>query len=156
MSTRIRLSSAFLALAVLAFASSAHAFGGGMMGGGMGGGAASQAISNDEPVQVEKASGADAYTVAELYEKAGSLDKKTVVVRGKVVKVSRAIMDRTWVHLRDGSGDLKTGTGRVVVTTRQDANVGDVITAKAVLAKDKDFGAGYNYKVILEEGVLSK
>jgi hypothetical protein len=161
--SRFRIVTVSLALACLAAAATAHGFGG--MGGGapagggapmgMGGGSA-PTISNDEPVKVDKAKGADAYTVAELYEKAAKLDKKTVVVRGKVVKVSRGIMDRTWVHLRDGSGDLKAGTGRIVVTSQQDANVGDVVTAKAILAKDKDFGAGYSYTVILEEGTFTK
>src|SRR5574337_509973 len=46
------------------------------------------AVSPDEKIQVEKASGQDAYTVAELYKKRTELDKKTVAVRGKVVKRS--------------------------------------------------------------------
>ena len=109
-----------------------------------------------DPIQVEKAKGADACTVSETYEKAGTLDKKTVVIRGKVVKVSKGIMGKNWVHLQDGSGDPGKGTNNLVVTTQDDPNVGDVVTAKGTLYKDKDFGAGYKYKVIVEEATVKQ
>ena len=92
--------------------------------------------------------------MSETYEKAGELDKKTVVVRGKVVKVSKGIMGKNWVHLRDGSGDPGKGTNNLVVTTQDDPKVGDVVTAKGTLYKDKDFGAGYKYRVIVEEATV--
>jgi len=34
--------------------------------------------------------------------------------------------------------------------------VGDVVTFEGVITLDKDFGAGYFYKVIMEEAVLVK
>jgi hypothetical protein len=107
-----------------------------------------------EPVKVEKAKGADAYTVSETYENAGKLDKKTVVVRGKVVKVSRGIMGKNWVHLRDGSGDPAKGTNDLVATTQDVPKVGDVVTAKGTLSKDKDFGSGYKYRVLVEKATV--
>jgi hypothetical protein len=56
----------------------------------------------------------------------GTLDKKTVVVRRKVVKVSRE-SGKNWIHLRDGSG----ATRRQQVFTSQDVpKVGDVLTAR--------------------------
>ena len=119
-----------------------------------GGSAGAKAPASSEPVKVEKASGANAYTVAELFEKADKLDKKAVVVRGKVVKVSKGIMGKNWVHLRDGSGDAGKGTDDLVVTTPDLPKVGDVVTAKGTLYKDKDFGAGYKYKAIVEEAAV--
>ena len=113
-----------------------------------------KAPAPSDTIKVEKAKGADAYTVSETYEKAGKLDKKTVIVRGKVVKVSRGIMGKNWVHLRDGSGDSGKGTNNLVVTTQDVPKVGDVVTAKGILYKDKDFGAGYKYKVIVEEATV--
>jgi len=113
-----------------------------------------KAPAASERITVEKAKGADARTVSEAYEKAGKLDKKTVVVRGKVVKVSKGIMGKNWVHLRDGSGDPGKGTNNLVVTTQDSPNVGDVVTAKGTLYKDKDFGSGYKYPVIIEEGTV--
>lgn len=116
--------------------------------------ARAKAPASSEKIQVEKAKGADAYTVAEVYEKAEKLDKKTVAVRGKVVKVAKGIMGRNWVHLRDGSGDPAKGTNNLVVTTQDVPKVGDVVTAKGTLHKDKDFGAGYKYQVIVEEATV--
>jgi hypothetical protein len=113
-----------------------------------------KAPAASEPIKVEKAKGADAYTVSETYEKAAKLDKKTVVVRGKVVKVSQGIMGKNWVHLQDGSGDPGKGTNNLVVTTQDVPKVGDVVTAKGTLYKDKDFGSGYKYKVIVEEATV--
>ena len=121
-----------------------------------GGSDAAKGPATSEPIKVEKAKGADAYTVSETYEKVANLDRKTVVVRGKVVKVSRGIMGKNWVHLRDGSGDPGKGTNNLVVTTQDVPKVGDVVTAKGTLYKDKDFGAGYKYKVIVEEATVKQ
>ena len=119
-----------------------------------GGSEGATAPASPEPIKVGKAKGADAYSVSETYEKAGTLDKKTVVVRGKVVKVSRGIMGKNWVHLRDGSGDATKGTNNLVFTSQDVPKVGDVVTARGTLYKDKDFGAGYKYKVIVEEATI--
>lgn len=121
-----------------------------------GGGERANASAASEQIKVEKAKGANAYSVSETYEKAGKLDKNPVVVRGKVVKVSRGIMGKNWVHLRDGSGDSGKGTNDLVVTTQDVPKVGDVVTAKGTLHKDKDFGAGYMYKVIVEEATVKQ
>jgi hypothetical protein len=134
----------------LAAGGEALAFGDAASGGG------AKAPATTEPIKVEKAKGADAYTVSETYEKAGKLDKKTVVVRGKVVKVSKGIMGKNWVHLRDGSGDPGKGTNNLVFTTQDVPKVGDVVTAKGTLYKDKDFGAGYKYQVIVEEATVKQ
>ncbi|MHB1013032.1 MAG: hypothetical protein ACYC37_09050 [Desulfobacteria bacterium] len=136
-----------VSIGALAAGGDALAFGN-MSSGGSG---AAKAPASSEPIKVEKAKGADAYTVSETYEKAAKLDKKTIVVRGKVVKVSMGIMGRNWIHLQDGSGDPRTGTNDLVVTTQDVPKVGDVVTAKGTLHKDKDFGAGYKYRAIVEE-----
>ena len=107
-------------------------------------------------VKVEKAAAPNGYTVAELYEKSGDLNGKEVVVQGKVVKLSKQIMGKNWVHLQDGSGDSQKGTNNLVTTTQDAAVVGDVVTATGKLAKDKDFGGGYFYAVIIEETKLLK
>ncbi|MBP2688102.1 MAG: hypothetical protein H6Q83_289 [Deltaproteobacteria bacterium] len=120
-----------------------------------GGSEGAKAPASPEPIKVGKAKGADAYSVSETYEKAGTLDKKTVVVRGKVVKVSRGIMGKNWVHLRDGSGTAGKDND-ITVTTGDKVAVGDVVTAKGTVRVDKDFGAGYAYPVIVEDAKLSK
>ena len=52
------------------------------------------------------------------------------------------------------SGDPAKGTNNLVVTTQDVPKVGDVVTAKGTLHKDKDFGAGYKYQVIVEEATV--
>ncbi|MDD5030581.1 MAG: nucleotide-binding protein [Rhodoferax sp.] len=120
------------------------------------GGAAKQAAPAAASVKVTKALGADAYTVGELNSKAATLKDKPVAVRASVVKFSAAIMNKNWVHLRDGSGAAKDGSDDILVTTQDQLKVGDVVTLKGVLRTNKDFGAGYVYKVIVEDGKLLK
>ena len=103
---------------------------------------------------VEKAVGENAYTVAEIFEQATSLNGKKVRIRGQVVKFNANIMGRNWLHLQDGTGDPMQNTHDLVVTTEEALNSPKVITVEGIVAADKDFGAGYKYVVILEEGTL--
>ena len=105
-------------------------------------------------VKVSKAVGQNAYTVAEVIDKASSLKDKQVVVHGKVVKFSGGIMDKNWVHLRDGSGTVADKNNDLVVTTKDVTKVGAVVTVKGTLRTDKDFGYGYNYAVLVEDATL--
>jgi len=107
-----------------------------------------------EKVKVDKAAGSNAYTIAEVYGKKATLDGKTVAVRGKVTKVSGGIMGKNWIHLQDGSGDAAKGTHDLTVTSQDLPAVGDVVTATGTLRKDKDFGGGYRYQVIIDEGAV--
>ncbi len=124
----------------------------GSMGGGMGAMQSSgRVIVPPVDLAIEKAPGDNAFTVVEIYQQGPKLDKKKVVVRGKVVKVSPNIMGKNWIHMQDGSGDSKNGTHDLVLTSQQQPKVGEILIAEGVLAADKDFGAGYRYKVIVEE-----
>ncbi|MDH4161733.1 MAG: DNA-binding protein [Nitrospirota bacterium] len=119
-------------------------------------GSKSQTAPKDANVKVEKAAGANAYTVADIYAKRIELNKKTVKVKGKVVKVSEGIMGRNWIHIQDGTGDQQKGTHNLVVTMQDMAAVNDVVTVTGTMSKDRDFGAGYLYKVIVEDAKVSK
>jgi hypothetical protein len=59
-------------------------------------------------------------------------------------------MGRNWIHLRDGSQD----DFDLVITTRTFVPEGNVVTVRAVVALNKDFGAGYKYDLILENGTI--
>jgi hypothetical protein len=107
---------------------------------------------NDE--HIDKAKGKNAHTVGEIMSKGAAFRNKIVVVRGKVVKYNADIMGRNWVHLRDGSGFAADETNDILVTTKDAAKLGDIVTAKGVVHTDKDFGAGYYYKVLIEEAKL--
>jgi len=106
--------------------------------------------------KVPKASGPDARTVAEIMTKPDALKEKPVVVRAKIVKINSGIRGVNWVHLRDGSGSAASGTNDLIITTKEELKVGDIVTMKGVVRTDKDFGAGYVYKVLVEEGKTQK
>lgn len=105
-------------------------------------------------IHVARANGTNSRTVAEVMTKGAELKDQTVLVRGKVVKFNPEIMGKNWVHLRDGSGSVTDNTNDVLVTTMNQAKIGDVVTAKGIVRTNKDFGAGYSYKVLIEEATL--
>jgi hypothetical protein len=107
-------------------------------------------------VKVPKATGPDARTVEEIVTDGGRLKNKNVVVRGTVVKVTRGVLGKNWVHLQDGSGVADKGTHDVLVTTQDDAKIGDVVVAKGVVNTDIDLGSGYAFKVLVEKAKLQK
>ncbi|MEW6502303.1 MAG: DNA-binding protein [Thermodesulfobacteriota bacterium] len=107
-------------------------------------------------VKVTKASGANAYTVGEVFGKAASLNGKKVRVRGQVMKVSAKIMGRNWIHLQDGTGDPMKNSHDLVVTSADEPAKGSVVTVEGVVATNKDFGSGYFYNVIVEQGKVQK
>lgn len=107
-------------------------------------------------VKVPKATGPDARTVEEIVTGSAKLKSKTVVVRGTVVRFTSGVLGKNWVHLRDGSGSAAQNTHDVLVTTQDDAKVGDVVVAKGVVRTDLDLGSGYSYKVVVENATLQK
>jgi hypothetical protein len=112
--------------------------------------------ANTPDVRVAKASGANAWTVAEINAKAQDLKDKPVVVRGKIVKYNPAIMGKNWLHLRDGSGNAADSSNDILVTTAAEAKLGDIVTVKGVVRTEKDFGSGYAYKALIEEASIQK
>jgi hypothetical protein len=108
-------------------------------------------------ISVARADGPNATTVAEAYSKSAKLNNKKVVIRGQVVKVSSGIMGKNWIHIQDGTGSEKKKTHNLVCTSKADiADVGDVVTISGTLIKDRDFGAGYKYPVIIEDTTITK
>jgi hypothetical protein len=106
--------------------------------------------------KIEKAKGPNAYTVAQLYAKKSQLEKKAVVVRGKVVKISARILKRNWVHIQDGSGSAGKKNNDLIVTTKDLARVGDIVTVKGTLYNNMDFGSGYRYGLLVEGARLGR
>ncbi|NOQ46719.1 MAG: DNA-binding protein [Desulfobulbaceae bacterium] len=132
------------------------AMGAGMAGMGAGAGMAqsggsSSAIVPSADVSVEKAEGENAYTIAQCFDQAKELDTKKVQVRGKVMKVSRMIMGKNWLHIQDGSGNPMNNTHDLVVTTMADPAENSIVVVEGTLHANRDFGAGYKYAVIIED-----
>ena len=107
-------------------------------------------------VKVPKASGPDARTVAEIVGGKAALKGKSVLVRGKVVKFTPEVMGKNWIHLRDGSGSAADKTNDILVTTKEETRIGDIVLVKGVVRTDVDLGSGYAYAVMVEEATLQK
>jgi hypothetical protein len=112
--------------------------------------------AKDTKISVPKATGPNAATVQEAFANSAKLNKKKVAIRGKVVKVSAQIMGKNWVHIQDGTGSQAAGNHNLVFTSNDMVQVGDVVTASGILAKDRDFGGGYKYAAIVEEATFKK
>jgi len=108
--------------------------------------------SPKKEIKVTKAT--NGIDIAELLKNKATYVNKTVIIKGEVVKYSPSIMNLNWFHIQDGSNF--NGEFDLTVTTKEEVKVGDVVTFKATVTLDKDFGAGYFYKVILENASLIK
>lgn len=119
-------------------------------------GGSMQAITPLQEVTIEKVEGENGYTVEEVFSMSADLAGKKVKIRGKAVKISPNIMGKTWIHIQDGTGNPMSNTHDLVVTTNDMPEKDSIVVVEGVLAKDKDFGAGYMYNVIIEEAVITQ
>jgi len=115
------------------------------------------APSKSSPSKAPEAKGtagpAAVKTVAQIFADKDGLKGKQVKVSGKVVKFNSGIMGKNFLHIQDGTG--KDGTNDLTVTSQEMAKVGDKVTITGTLITDKDFGAGYSYKVLLENATIT-
>ena len=106
--------------------------------------------------RVPKATGPMARTVAEVVSGKAALKDRPVLVRAQVVKVSAGILGKNWLHLQDGSGSAADGSHDILVTTRDEAAEGDIVTAQGTVRTQVDLGAGYRYPVLIEDAAVRK
>lgn len=89
-------------------------------------------------------------SIAELLEDPAAYEGAVVELTATCTKINEGILQRNWLHLADGTAD-----GQDLVVTSADAvDPGSEITLRAVVRLNKDFGAGYAYDVLLEDGVI--
>lgn len=103
---------------------------------------------------VPRAEGENGKTVAEVIGQRASLNGKAVRVRGTVVKVNAGILGRTYLHVRDGSGDASAGTNDIVVTTLATPALGDTVIVEGQVVLDRDIGSGYRFSTMIEDAKL--
>lgn len=103
---------------------------------------------------VSKAEGGQ--TIEELYQQKAELSGQEIKVNGIVVKISPDIMEHTWIHVQDGSGDPGQKNHDLTITVHDYSyEVGDNVQVSGILTADKDFGSGYLYSIIIEEGIIT-
>jgi len=91
-------------------------------------------------------------TIGELYAKKDSYSAKPVKIKGEVVKFNKQIMGKNWIHIQDGTNN--NGSFDLTITSDETVKVGDVVTIEGIITLNKDFGYGYSYDIILENGKL--
>ncbi len=107
-------------------------------------------------IKLEPLKGENAITIQEAYKKAKELDGKKVKLKAKVMKISKNILGKNWLHCQDGTGSEKARDFDITVTTKSEPKVGEVVIIEGILHKDKDIGAGYFYPVIIEDAQIKK
>jgi hypothetical protein len=96
---------------------------------------------------------ADGKTIVGLFAESDQLNEQEVSLRAKVIKVSQNIMGKNWITLQDGTGTEPDN--RLLATSAELVSPGDLVIASGILRKDIDIGAGYKYKILLEEATFS-
>lgn len=110
------------------------------------------ALSAAAPLQADDVT---TMTVGAVYEERAALEGQEVTVQGEVVKVNTGVMQRNFIHVQDGSGDVLQETNNLVITTQDSAAVGDKVSVTGTVVVDHDFGFGYFYPVLLEKAVVT-
>lgn len=88
-------------------------------------------------------------TIDEVYASVDQLNGKVVRLRAQVMKVNRQILGKNWVTLADGTGAAPNDV--LVATTQQDLQPGIVVVVEGTARTNVDLGAGYTYRVLLEQ-----
>ncbi len=89
--------------------------------------------------------------ITTLLKENAAFEGQWITVQGTCIKVNNGIMGRNWVHLAH-----EDGKSEVVITTREVVEVGEHVGFAARVALNRDFGSGYSYPLLLEQGVLIK
>jgi len=88
--------------------------------------------------------------ISDLVKNKDEYEGKKIQISGKCTKVNPNIMDKNWIHLKDGSYD----DFDLVITSDVIVPEGHFVTMTGIVVLDKDFGAGYKYDLIIENGQI--
>lgn len=109
----------------------------------------SKPVQKQENIKIEKIEGVT--TISELYANLKKYKGKKVLVKGKVTKFNAMIMNKNWIHLEDGT--KQDSNFDLIITSKENFAVGDIVTLEGVVAVDIDLGYGYKYELLLEKAV---
>ncbi|MFN8165537.1 MAG: OB-fold nucleic acid binding domain-containing protein [Bacteroidia bacterium] len=89
-------------------------------------------------------------TVEQVWTRKDSLDGKIVTLKGKVTRFSSNILNSNWLHLTDGTATAANKD--IIITTAAKFKPGDEIKIEGTVRLHRDFGSGYSFEMLLEEG----
>lgn len=93
-------------------------------------------------------------SIAELFINKHKYENKIVKIKGQVAKYNSGIMKRNWIHLKDGSQN--SSDFDFTATSVMDTKEGEIIVIEGKIVLDKDFGSGYFFSVLMEDGKIIK
>jgi len=88
----------------------------------------------------------DIVDLAEVVNDPEKYKDQKIKVYGEVVKVNANIMDRNWLHIKDGTADEFD----FVLTSQSAVPVGHSMIFEGTISLSRDFGSGYVYELIME------
>ena len=104
----------------------------------------------DESIVIEPVEGG--ITIGDLYKNGEQYADKKVIVKGKVMKVNKNIMNRNWIHLQDGTSH--DGKYDLTLTSDVLVELGTIVTLEGKVSLNKAFGGGYSYELVIEEATI--
>jgi hypothetical protein len=88
--------------------------------------------------------------ISDLVNNPSKYENSEVIIRGECFKVNANILDKNWLHFKDGSMDDYD----LVITSQEQVQKGSTISIRAVVHLNVDLGSGYSYPILLENGRL--
>ena len=100
----------------------------------------------------EKPDQSDIVDLSTIVNDPEQFEGKKVKVYGEVVKLNPNIMDRNWLHIKDGTADEFD----FVLTTQSVIPLGHAMVFEGTISRNRDFGAGYTYDLIMENAQAAR
>ena len=88
----------------------------------------------------------------ELFTNYKKYGDKLVKISGKIIKVNSAIMGTNWIHMSTLVKDLNNYD--LTITSNETVKVGDELTIEGKITLNKDFGSGYSFSIMMEDGIV--
>lgn len=109
-------------------------------------------VKSEEKTEIRITKSPEELTIAQIFSNPAEYSKKEITIRGIVVKVNPEIMGINWIHLQDGTdfGDKFDLT----ITSHDLPQLNSEATFKGTVILNKDFGSGYFYELLVENGSL--
>lgn len=106
------------------------------------------------PVKGEIPRAENGITIEEIYSKLDVLEGKKVVVRARVMKVNKNILGTNWITIQDGTGSAPEDM--LIALSSDIAGIADTITISGTIKTGINLGAGYKFKVVIDEASVIK
>ncbi|WP_430932234.1 hypothetical protein [Saccharicrinis sp. 156] len=109
-------------------------------------------VSPAQNLDISLLKSAGELSIAQIFRNPQQFANKQIEIKGKVVKVNKNIMGRNWIHIQDGTSH--NNNFDLTITSKQTPMVNQVVSFEGTVMLNKDFGSGYFYDVIVENGVM--